>query len=199
MSPPPVADEKPGVSGVDRVALLGVVAALLGIVVSLVAWLVPDGAAPTGSPGVGTTGAVGAPPGTGTVVRLGELPRVNTDNPFVTVGSASLGGRAFPESITLQIVDAAGSAYAEFDVGGQFRELTATLGMSDTAVAKTAQFVISGDGKSLVTVTARPGASRAVKLDLAGVSRLRVTVSVFPGGAAPCCASGVVGSPVLRG
>jgi hypothetical protein len=55
-------------------------------------------------------------------------------------------------------------------LGGRFRELTATLGMSDTAVGQSAQFVITGDGKSLVTVTTRPGAARAVKVDLTGVA-----------------------------
>lgn len=87
----------------DKATLLGVVATLLGIVVSLAAWLFPGGAWPSTRPPSSTGGAAGATPGA--VVQLAELPRVNTDNPLVTVGSASIGGRAYPRSVILQIVN----------------------------------------------------------------------------------------------
>ena len=184
----------------DKWTLASSILPVVGVVVSLAAWLIPGrgGTPPINIPSVS---ASATPSSTGTTsTYLTSLQRTNVDNPFVTIGSAAVDGAIYQDSVLLQVVDATDTAFAEYDLGSRFQRLTATIGLSDTSLVTKVDVVLTVDGINVSSFGVSIGQAQRVSVSVAGGLRLRILARIVENTAtASCCVEVVVGSPLLLG
>lgn len=125
-------------------------------------------------------------------------------NSFLGDGGAGLGSSSTARNIGIRPdMDERHQGYVIFDLGGRFRTLNTTAGVSDSSPAGSRLLMeVQGDGRVLVSRQVRKGAAETVTdLDVTGVSELKFVVSNPQGGGPSGSGSepeGVFADPVLR-
>lgn len=173
------------------------IASLIGVAVALLAWWYPANPEAKPKPPQASSAATPtASAGQRGPVYLASLRQLEPSNPFVTVGQAQVGGRIYPNSLTLQIVSNSNSAAVEYSLARRFTRLTATAGISDTSISITAVVEIVIDGRKSASAEVKLGKGTQFNLDVTNAETLRIVVRAESTDSS-CCPAVAIASPEL--
>jgi hypothetical protein len=93
-------------------------------------------------------------------------------------GAATVNGKAYAHSVTMDLTRWITDGAAEYDLGRKYRRLKATVGVTDDSSSSTrVTFEVFADGRKIAAETVGLGAAQQIDADLTGVLRLKITAT----------------------